>query len=114
MKILLAGATGAVGRRLVPLLRAAGHEVAGLTRSPAKAELLRRIGAAPIVADALDPAAVMSAMRQAKPEIVIHQLTSIPRNLDLRNFDREFTLTNLLRTEGTDNLLAAARAAGVG
>ncbi|MGH6836176.1 MAG: NAD-dependent epimerase/dehydratase family protein [Methylocella sp.] len=114
MKILLAGATGAVGRRLVPLLRAAGHEIAGLTRSPAKVDLLRRIGATPIVADALDPAAVMSAVRQAKPEIVIHQLTSIPRNLYYRNFDREFALTNRLRTEGTDNLLAAARTAGVG
>jgi 2-alkyl-3-oxoalkanoate reductase len=114
MKILLAGATGAVGRRLIPLLTAAGHEVAGLTRSPAKADLLRKIGAAPIVEDALDPAAVMDVVRLLKPEIVIHQLTSIPRNIDLRNFDREFTLTNRLRKEGTDYLLAAARAAGVG
>ncbi|MGH6837800.1 MAG: NAD-dependent epimerase/dehydratase family protein [Methylocella sp.] len=112
MKILLAGATGAVGRRLIPLLTAAGHEVAGLTRSPAKAGLLRRIGAAPIVEDALDPAAVMDVVRLLKPEIVIHQLTSIPKNLDMRNFDREFALTNRLRKESTDYLLAAARAAG--
>ncbi|MGH6793638.1 MAG: NAD-dependent epimerase/dehydratase family protein [Methylocella sp.] len=112
MKIFLAGATGAVGRRLVPLLRAAGHEVAGMTRSRAKANLLRSMGATPVIADALDTSAVMSAVRQAKPEIVIHQLTSIQGNLDLRNFDREFALTNRLRKEGTDYLLAAARAAG--
>jgi 2-alkyl-3-oxoalkanoate reductase len=112
MKILLAGATGAVGCRLVPLLRAAGHEVAGLIRTPAKASLLRSMGGEPVIADALDPSAVMSAVRQAKPEIVIHQLTSIPRKLDLRNLDQEFALTNRLRREGTDNLLSAARAAG--
>lgn len=113
MKIFLAGATGVVGRRLIPLLTAAGHEVAGLTRSPAKADLLRKMGAVPIVEDALDPAAVMDVVRLLKPEIVIHQLTSIPRTIDFRNFDREFTLTNRLRKEGTDYLLAAARAAGV-
>ena len=71
MKIFVAGATGAVGRRLVPLLTAAGHEVAGLTRSPAKASLLRSVGAEPIVADALDPSAVMNAVRQAMPEFVV-------------------------------------------
>src|ERR1700737_1795720 len=76
MKIFVAGATGALGRRLVPLLRAAGHEVAGLTRSPAKADLLRRIGATPVIADALDPAAVMDAVRREKPEGVGHELTS--------------------------------------
>ncbi|MGH6842684.1 MAG: NAD-dependent epimerase/dehydratase family protein, partial [Methylocella sp.] len=77
MKIFVAGATGALGRHLVPLLTAAGHEVAGLTRSPAKANLLRSMGAKPVVADALDQAAVMSAVRQRKPEIVVHELTSI-------------------------------------
>jgi nucleoside-diphosphate-sugar epimerase len=112
MKIFVAGATGAVGRRLVLLLTSAGHEVAGLTRSPAKADLLRRIGATPVIADALDRAAVMNVVRQEKPEIVIHELTSI-KKVDLRNFDQGFTETNRLRTEGTDNLLAAARAAGV-
>lgn len=111
MKIFVAGATGAVGRRLVLLLTAAGHEVAGLTRSPAKADLLRRIGATPVIADALDPAAVMDAVRRVKPEVVVHELTSI-KNVDLRNFDRGFAATNRLRTEGTDNLLAAARAGG--
>ncbi|MGA7385888.1 MAG: NAD(P)-dependent oxidoreductase [Methylocella sp.] len=112
MKIFVAGATGAVGRRLVLLLTAAGHEVAGLTRSPAKSGLLRRIGATPVIADALDPAAVMDAVRQAKPEIVVHELTSI-KKFDLGNFDRGLAETNRLRTEGTDNLLAAARGAGV-
>jgi nucleoside-diphosphate-sugar epimerase len=112
MKIFVAGATGAVGRRLVLLLTSAGHEVAGLTRSPAKADLLRRIGATPVIADALDRAAVMNVVRQEKPEIVIHELTSI-KKVDLCNFDQGFTETNRLRTEGTDNLLAAARAAGV-
>jgi nucleoside-diphosphate-sugar epimerase len=112
MKIFVAGATGAVGRRLVPLLMAVGHEVAGLTRSPAKVGLLRRIGATPVIADALDPAAVMDVLQRQRPEVVIHELTSI-KNFDMRNFDRGFAETNRLRTEGTANLLAAARAAGV-
>jgi 2-alkyl-3-oxoalkanoate reductase len=112
MKIFVAGATGAVGRRLVLLLAAAGHEVAGLAHAPAKADLLRRIGATPIIADALDRAAVMDVVQQQKPEIVVHELTSI-KKVGLRNFDQGFTETNRLRTEGTNNLLAAARAAGV-
>jgi nucleoside-diphosphate-sugar epimerase len=112
MKIFVAGATGAVGRRLVPLLTAAGHEVAGLTRSPAKASLLRSMGATPVIADALDRAAVMNVVQREKPEIVVHELTSI-KDVDMRNFDQGFAETNRLRTEGTDNLLAAARAAGV-
>ena len=112
MKIFVAGASGAVGRRLVLLLTAAGHEVAGLTRTPAKADLLRKIGAMPVIADALDPAAVMDVLQRQRPEVVIHELTSI-KKFDLRNFDQGLTETNRLRTEGTDNLLAAARAAGV-
>ena len=88
MKIFVAGATGAVGRRLVPLLTAAGHEIAGVTRSPAKADLLRRIGATPVIADALNRAAVMGAVQREKPEIVVHELTSI-KKVDLRNFDRD-------------------------
>ena len=112
MKIFVAGATGAVGRPLVPLLTAAGHEVAGLTRSPAKADVLRRIGATPVIADALDPAAVMDVVQREKPEVVVHELTSI-KPFDMRNFGQGLTETNRLRTLGTDNLLAAARGAGV-
>jgi 2-alkyl-3-oxoalkanoate reductase len=112
MKIFVAGATGALGRRLVPLLRAAGHEVAGLTRSPAKVGLLRSMSATPAVADALDPFAMRNVVQGEKPEVVVHELTSI-KKVDLRNFDQGFAATNRLRTEGTDNLLAAGRAAGV-
>ncbi len=111
MKIFAAGATGAVGRRLIPLLRAAGHEIAGLTRSPSKAQLLRNLGARPVIADALDATAIMDAVQREAPEAVIHELTAIGK-VDLRNFDRGFAATNRLRTEGTDHLLAAARACG--
>jgi NAD(P)-dependent dehydrogenase (short-subunit alcohol dehydrogenase family) len=99
MKILVAGATGALGRRLVLLLTAAGHEVAGVTRSPAKADLLLSMGAEPVIADALDPAAVRDTVQREKPEIVVHELTSI-KKFDLRNFDRGLAETNRLRTEG--------------
>src|SRR2546430_5515971 len=112
MRILVAGATGALGRRLLPLLILSGHSVAGLTRSPAKVSLLQRMGAEAIVADALDPSAVKNAVWQTKPQTIVHELTSIQK-VDLRNFDRGFAATNRLRKEGTDNLLAAARAAGV-
>ncbi|MGB6698966.1 MAG: NAD-dependent epimerase/dehydratase family protein, partial [Methylocella sp.] len=91
MKIFVAGATGAVGRRLVLLLTAAGHEVAGLTRSPAKADLLRRIGATPVIADALDPSAVMDVVNREKPDVVVHELTSIEgsiRGISTRGFPR--------------------------
>lgn len=112
MKILVAGATGVIGRRLVPLLVKAGHEVAGLTRSPAKARILQGMGAKPVIADALDPLALLSLLRRETPDVVVHELTSI-KKVDLRHFDWSFAVTNRLRTEGTDYLLAAARAAGV-
>jgi nucleoside-diphosphate-sugar epimerase len=112
LKVLLAGGSGVVGSRLVPKLIAAGHEVTVMTRSPQKTESLRRLGAEPVLADALDENAVMGAVKQAQPEIVIHQLTAIPAKLNIRRFDRDFALTNRLRTEGTNHLLAAARAAG--
>jgi hypothetical protein len=108
MKIFVAGAKGVLGHRLVPLLTAAGHEVTGLTRSQAKADLLRNMGAEPVVADARDSSGIMGAVRQAKPEIVVHELTSIK----LRNLDRGFAETNRLRREGTGHLLAAAHVAG--
>ncbi|WP_147064182.1 NAD-dependent epimerase/dehydratase family protein [Terrabacter aerolatus] len=112
MRVLVAGATGAMGRQLVPRLVRAGHEVHGMTRSESKQALLRQLGALPVVADALDPDQVGRAVAAAEPDVVVHQLTSIGP-MDLRHFDRAFTMTNRLRTEGTDNLLSASRAAGV-
>ncbi|MDQ3640418.1 MAG: NAD(P)-dependent oxidoreductase, partial [Actinomycetota bacterium] len=112
MRIFVAGATGAVGTHLVPLLVEHGHEVVGMTRTPDKADLLHQMGARPSVADGLDPDAVTDAVARAEPEVVVHQMTALTALSDLRHFDREFAPTNRLRTEGTDHLLAAARAAG--
>jgi nucleoside-diphosphate-sugar epimerase len=113
MKVLVAGATGALGRQLVPQLVARGHEVYGMTRSESKAESVRAMGASPLVADALDPEAVASAVAESEPEVIVHQLTALSGSLDMRHFDREFALTNRLRSEGTDHLLAAGRAVAV-
>lgn len=112
MKVFVAGATGALGRQLVPKLVAAGHEVVGMTRSRQRAELVRELGAEPAVADALDPEAVGAVVSAARPEVIVHQLTALSGSLDLRHFDRDFAQTNRLRTEGTDILLSAARAVG--
>ena len=112
MKVFIAGATGALGRRLVPLLVAEGHDVTGMTRTPEKKGLLRDLGARPVVADALDPEAVAGAVAAAEPEVIVHQLTALSGSLDIRRFERTFALTNRLRTEGTDNLLASGRAVG--
>jgi nucleoside-diphosphate-sugar epimerase len=112
MKIFVAGATGVIGARLVPQLVRRGHEVAGTTRTPAKLERLRVLGAEPVLLDALDEAAVKGAMAAAAPEVVVHQLTAIPDAINPRRLDREFAETNRLRTEGTDYLLEATRAAG--
>ena len=113
MKVFVAGGGGAIGARLVPQLLDRGHEVVALTRSPAKAEGLGALGAEVATADALDRQAVIEAVTRSRPEIVIHQLTALSRMKSLRNFDREFALTNRLRTEGTDHLIEAARATGV-
>jgi nucleoside-diphosphate-sugar epimerase len=113
MKVLVAGATGAIGQQLVPRLVAAGHEVHGMTRTESKQKMLYDQGAVPVVADALDPDDVAEAVAKAEPDAIIHQLTAIPATLDLKHFDRDFAMTNRLRTEGTDNLLAAGRAVGV-
>lgn len=113
MKIFVAGATGAIGRRLIPVLVQAGHSVVGMTRSQSKTSALRAEGAEAVVVDALDAGAVMAAVRQAAPEVVVHELTAIPPLLDFRKIEQQFALTNRLRTEGTDYLLAAALAAGV-
>jgi nucleoside-diphosphate-sugar epimerase len=113
VRIVVAGATGALGSRLVPLLVEGGHQVVGLTRSSEKAAGLRAVGAEPVVADGLDRDAVLRAVRQARPEVVLHQLTALAGMTSFRKFDEGFALTNRLRTEGTDHLLAAARASGV-
>ena len=113
MRVLVAGATGAIGKRLIPLLVQAGHSVTGMTRSPDKASRLRAAGADAAVVDALDAAAVAIAVERAKPEVIVHELTAIPPDLDPRKFEEQFQLTNRLRTEGTDHLLAAARSSGV-
>ena len=113
MKVLVAGATGALGRQLVPRLVARGHEVYGMTRTQSKADAVRAMGATPLVADALDPEAVASAVAESGPEVIVHQLTALSGSIDMRHFDRDFALTNRLRSEGTDHLLAAGRAVGI-
>ena len=113
MKVFVAGATGALGRQLVPQLVASGHEVVGMTSKPEKQDLVRSLGARPVVADALDPDAVAQAVAQAEPEVIVHELTALAGDIDLRDFEKTFALTNRLRTEGTDHLLAAGRAVGV-
>ena len=113
MRIFLAGATGAMGKQLVPRLVEAGHEVVGMTRSNSKRAALEDLGATAVVADALNADQVGDAVAKARPEVIIHQLTAIS-SFDIRNFDRSFALTNRLRSEGTDHLLAAGRAVGVG
>src|SRR6266487_2420616 len=112
MKVFVAGATGAIGERLVPQLVASGYEVVAMTRSPKNIEPLRAAGTQLVVADALDRSAVMQALSQAKPEVVIDQLTALTGVKNYKKFDDEFALTNRLRTEGTDYLLEAAQAAG--
>ena len=112
MKVFVAGATGALGRQLVPQLVARGHEVVGMTRSAARREVVRSLGATPVVADALDAAKVAAAVAETEPEVIVHELTALAGPIDLRHFDRFFEATNRLRTEGTDHLLAAARAVG--
>ena len=113
MRIFIAGATGALGGHLIPRLVAGGHEVTGMTRSAAKADALRALGARPAVADALDAEGVAAAVAVAEPEVIVHELTALSGDLDLRHFERTFAQTDRLRREGTDNLLAAGRAVGV-
>src|SRR5262245_55498275 len=117
MKVFVAGATGALGVQLVPLLVAAGHEVVGMTRTPSKQDGLRALGARPVVADALDPDAVARVVADAEPDVIVHQLTALSGKMSLRDARHPdpspmAQLTNRLRTEGTDHLLAAGRAVG--
>lgn len=117
MKVFVAGASGAIGRQLVPQLVARGHEVVGMTRTESKQELLRDLGAQPVVTDALDPDAVAQAVAAAVPEVIVHQLTALSGKVsmkDARHPERSAAVkaTNRLRTEATDHLLAAGRAVG--
>ena len=113
MRVFVAGASGALGSRLVPQLIAAGHEVIGSHNSPASAELLRTLGAKPVMVDLLDARAVRKAVLENEPEAIVHEATALANAKWGRNFDKVFTRTNELRTKGTDALLAAAREAGV-
>src|SRR3954451_17487385 len=113
MKVFVAGAAGALGKQLIPKLVANGHDVVGMTRTDGKRDLIRELGAQPVIADALDPEAVSAAVSTAEPDVIVHQATALAGSLDLRHFDRDFALTNRLRTEGTDHLLAAGHAVGI-
>ncbi|HEX6115746.1 MAG TPA: NAD(P)-dependent oxidoreductase [Solirubrobacterales bacterium] len=109
----MAGATGALGTQLMPRLVNAGHEVTGMSRTPAKRGEIEAMGAAPAIADALDADEVAAAVGAAEPDVIVHELTALTGDFDLRHFDETFALTNRLRTEATDHLLSAGRAVGV-
>jgi len=113
MKIFVAGATGNVGSRLIPLLVERGHQVVGTTRTAAKADRLTGVGAEPMIVDGLDRDGLTAAVAKAEPDVVVHQMTALSVSFDMRRIDQVFATTNRLRTEGTDILLAAARSAGV-
>ncbi|MBV9310510.1 MAG: SDR family NAD(P)-dependent oxidoreductase, partial [Solirubrobacterales bacterium] len=113
MRVFVAGATGVIGRRLVPLLVRNGHQVIGMTRSKERAEMLRGTGADALVCDVFDADAVEKAMTEAKPDALIHELTDLPKRLEPRKYAKQLAGTNRVRREGTRNLVAAARAAGV-
>jgi 2-alkyl-3-oxoalkanoate reductase len=112
MHILLAGAAGAVGGTLIPTLREHGHTVAGTTRSEARFDALRALGAEPVLMDGLDADSVRAAVAATEPDAILHEMTALT-DIDFRHFDRGFAVTNRLRTEGTEHLLAAAAEHGV-
>lgn len=113
MRVFLAGASGAIGSALIPMLVERGHTVTGTTTSETKTDALRALGASPVVLDALDGGAVSATVQAARPDAIVHQMTALSGFADPRRVARGFVLTNRLRTEGTDHLLAAARSAGV-
>jgi nucleoside-diphosphate-sugar epimerase len=108
MHILIAGATGAAGRALIPLLIANGHTVTGTTRSASKTGELRKLGADAQLMDGLDAASVKAAIDATQPDVIVHQMTALT-GIDMKNIDEAFALTNRLRTEGTEHILAAAK-----
>jgi 2-alkyl-3-oxoalkanoate reductase len=110
MRILVVGATGAVGTPLIPALLGRGHDIAGTTRSAAKASALERRGARAVVLDVLDRNEVMRVVRDLRPDVIVHQATAIPASIDMRRFAEAFALTNRLRTEGTGHLVDAGQA----
>jgi nucleoside-diphosphate-sugar epimerase len=113
MRVFVAGSTGAIGRRLVPILVAEGHDVTGLAHTQAKANSVEAMGATAVVADALNPEALTEAVRRSEPEVIVHELTALSSITgNFRKFDEEFALTNRFRTEVTDTLLSAAREIG--
>jgi len=114
MRVFVAGASGAIGARLVSQLIDVGHEVVGTHRSPGNAERIRALGAEPVALDLLDARAVREAVLRARPDAIAHEATALANARFVRNFDRTFEETNRIRIEGTDALLAAAREAGVG
>ena len=111
MRIFFAGATGVIGRRLLPLLIRRGHEVIAVTRCREHMESIRAHGAEPLLGDVFDNEWLNDAVRSATPDAVMHQLTSIPRRLNPRRVGKEMAQTNRLRTEGTQNLMKAAQSA---
>jgi 2-alkyl-3-oxoalkanoate reductase len=113
VRVFIAGATGVLGVRLVRMLKQRGDTVIGMTRTPAKRAMLEQMGAQAVVADALDPNAVGRAVSEAEPDVVVHQMTAISEIRSMRDFDKEFGQTARLRSEGTDILLSASKAAGV-
>ena len=113
MRVFVAGASGAVGKRLVPMLVARGHHVTGTITSEKSAAAVRAMSAEPVVVDGLDAAGIGEAVARAEPDAIIHEMTALSGTPDFRHFDRWFALTNRLRTEGTEHLLAAAKASGV-
>jgi nucleoside-diphosphate-sugar epimerase len=112
MNVFVAGATGVIGRRLLPLLNAAGHTVTAMTRSDERAAALREVGATPVVCDVFDTEGVCAAMTAAQPEVVLHELTDLPSRLDTRKMEEQTAGNDRIRIEGTRNLVAGAVAAG--
>ncbi len=113
MRVLVVGATGAIGRQLIPQLVQAGHQVSATSRSPAKLDSLGAAGANPMLLDGLQAQAVGEVVAKAEPEVIVHEMTAIPASINLRKFEQTFAATNKLRTTGLDHLLAAAAAQGV-